>query len=116
MHSGDADNGTEAGIVAERGHEVRRQIADGVRADYSGGLSANSIERFSELFDVVSVAPRALVPYAYVVDADVVARARCGNEIGLVLHIVVRKVRPVANPARHSLQNGSESHVRRGIC
>ncbi len=111
MHSGNTDNGTEAGIVAERGHEVRRQIAHRVGADYGGGLSANSIERFSELFDVISAAPRALVPYANVVYADVVERARCGNEINLVLHIVKRKVRSVANPARNTL---GERSVRSG--
>jgi hypothetical protein len=109
MHSSDADDGTEAGIVAESGHKVRRQIAHSIRSNNSGGLSANSIECFSELLHVVDVTPWALVPYAYIVHADVVTRARCGDEISLVLHVVLRKVRSVTNPARNTLRQGSMS-------
>lgn len=104
MHSSDTDNGAETSVLAERGNEVRRQVAHRVGADYSGGLRAYSIQRVPKLLNVVDAAPRALIPYADVVHADVVMHARCGDEISLVLHIVTGKVGSVANPARHALE------------
>jgi hypothetical protein len=89
VHPCDAHDCAETGIFEHRGQEVGRQVANCIGAYDGRGLGTGGVEGSPQLFHVVSAAPRPLIPYAYVVDTDVVERARAGDEICLILHIVI---------------------------
>ena len=116
VHAYNVHNRAEAGVVAECGQEVIGQVAHCVRAHDGGGLGTNGIKSSTQLLDVGSAAPGPLVPYADVVYADVVMRARSSDECRLVLNVIVGEVGAVADPARNTLRNGMHEgggvHIR----